>query len=710
MSRIAKAAFSLALALALAIGMAGQGLAKMLTNSEAAAASTPAPDQATTPTDQPIPQAQPEPAAEPIAHPAVGRPLIVQPMPRTAARPVAAVPSPAAPPGVAPIPSATLEAFVDGVVREAMQTRHIAGVAIAVVQNGQVVLKKGYGLSNLAPAAPVDPDRTLFRLSSISKAFTWMAVMKEAQAGHIRLGTPINLYLPENLQVRDQGYRRQILVQDLLTHTDGFEDRALGQLYERDSNQVRPLADYLREERPRRVREPGTVPVASSYGAALAGEALAYVNNRRFQDLMESEIIRPAGLGRTTFREPYPERADLPAPMPANLASSVSTGYRWTGGVFEPQAFEYASQAAPAIGLSSTAGDMARFMTLILGGGQIDGTAVYDVGAGLNGSDDGVMDRVSLPGGYHGEGETGDSLWFHSSLVTIPALNLGIFVATNTDTGAALARALPGLIVAQFYAAAAPPIPPGSPDLTRQAALYAGNYMDERRAYGGLEKFVDMLTREVRVRVTDDGRLVTGDRDTIAWAPEGAPGQFHEVGGWRTLTFQFKDGRPIRWLAPSGATAYDRLDLLHGRSVLAALAVLVVLASTATLFGAFTRDKRESRQTSSQARASLVQTTIAVLWLLALAAFGAWAIEVRDVAVLMYDWPGPMLLIASACAFVAALLTLLTITMAPAVWRGGRRLDSWTAGRKLRFTFTTLVFTAFSFVLMSWGALEPWSR
>jgi hypothetical protein len=58
---------------------------------------------------------------------------------------------------------------------------------------------------------------------------------------------------------------------------------------------------------------------------------------------------------------------------------------------------------------------------------------------------------------------------------------------------------------------------------------------------------------------------------------------------------------------------------------------------------------------------------------------------------------------------VAALLTLLVLIMTPVVWRGGRRLDSWTIGRKFRFTATTLIFVAFSFQLLMWGALAPWS-
>ncbi|HZC16470.1 MAG TPA: hypothetical protein VE309_06900, partial [Caulobacteraceae bacterium] len=58
-----------------------------------------------------------------------------------------------------PIPPAELEAFVDGVVLQTMTTRHIAGVAVSVVQNGQVVLDKGYGFAR--PGRAVDPNTTL---------------------------------------------------------------------------------------------------------------------------------------------------------------------------------------------------------------------------------------------------------------------------------------------------------------------------------------------------------------------------------------------------------------------------------------------------------------------------------------------------------------------------------------------------------------------
>src|SRR5689334_22882813 len=67
---------------------------------------------------------------------------------------------------------AELEAFLDGWIADAMAREHVPGVSVSVVQNGQVILKKGYGFADLASRKRVDPDRTLFRLGSVSKTFT----------------------------------------------------------------------------------------------------------------------------------------------------------------------------------------------------------------------------------------------------------------------------------------------------------------------------------------------------------------------------------------------------------------------------------------------------------------------------------------------------------------------------------------------------------
>jgi hypothetical protein len=295
-------------------------------------------------------------------------------------------------------------------------------------------------------------------------------------------------------------------------------------------------------------------------------------------------------------------------------------------------------------------------------------------------------------------------------LVTVPDLNLGVFVTTNTDTGPELTTQLPQAIVGRFYAA--PPISPrpGVPALVDDRAVYAGTYLDDRRPYHGLEKFVFTLIGQAKIAVTNDGRLLTpGGGGAQAWIPDGPAGHFQRVDGPETTAFDIQNGKAVRWYTASGATAFDRIGPLYQAPVLGLMAALTALASIATLVGLAVRDTRESRQTPSQARASLVQTTISLLWLVAMASFGVWAAGSADLGKIMYGWPGPWVLVASACALVAALLTVLALVLTPVVWRGGRRLDSWTIGRKLRFTLTTLIFAAFSLQLLMWGALAPWS-
>ncbi|GGL38761.1 serine hydrolase [Caulobacter rhizosphaerae] len=672
---------------------------------------------------------RPQPAAPATARTAATpEPAAARPAPATstlAAPPAAtgetAAPSPVLASPATPLPAADLEAYVDGVVRDRMARDHIAGVTVAVVQNGQVVLKKGYGVASLRDRRQVDPDTTLFRVGSISKTFTWIALMNEVEAGRMRLDAPINVYLPEKLQLKDQGKKTPVRLRDLMTHTAGFEDRALGQLFERDPRRERPLELYLRQERPNRVREPGLLPAYSNYGVGLAGEALANVTGQPFEKVIADQVILPAGLTHTTFRENRPWRDDLPAPMAPALAAGLSDGFRWTPLGFQTEAPEFIGHIAPAGAASSTAGDMARYMTLLLNGGTIDGrtifsprtsamfrTPMYRPAEGAPGWNAGFMD-IPLPGGRRGFGHAGATLWFHSNLVMVPELGLGVFVAVNTDTGADLPASLPSTIIERFYAPR-PEIPAASKITRDEARAYEGQFLTTRRAYGGLEGFIDRLIGQATVRAAPDGRLtLTIDGQSSQWTATDQPDTFAPASGAGLLVFQREDGKVARFFSPTGGAAFERIDFPHQRSLLTTFAVLAALAALATLVGVATRDRREARQTPTQARASLLQTIQAILWLVALVGVGVFASGADDMARAFYGWPSGWLLSASACAFVATLLTIATLAMLPVVWRGGRRVDSWTALRKLAFSCTTLIFLGFALLLAAWGFLEFWN-
>jgi CubicO group peptidase (beta-lactamase class C family) len=626
------------------------------------------------------------------------------------------------------LPPAELEAFVDGLAAEAMSRDHIAGAVVTVVQDGQVLLDQGYGVDRFSPVRPVDPDRTLFRLGPITETFTWIGVLREVEAGHMRLDAPIDQYLRQSDQIPDQNFVQPVRLKDLLSQGPGFEERRFGQIVERDPTLIRPLETYLAQERPRRVREPGQIATYTPYAAALAGEALSQVAGKTPQALAEAEVFQPLGLSRTTLREPYPTTPGLPAPMDPRLAADVSQGFRWTGSGLMPQPPEFSTQAAPALAGSSTGADMARYLMAILGDGTLNGRIIYSPAIakdfrtpllqpapGVRAWDYGMLE-YPLPGGYAGYGRDGGALNFRAELLTAPQLRLGFFVAANTQTAGGFVRSIPVDVVQRFYARTAPPTP-GSPWLQDNASAFQGSFLTTGRAYRGLEGFVDRFRGRARLSVSKTGFLMTsGAGGRERWTPDAAASAdapyvtFHEVDGPGVLVVQMQDGRAQRWFAPSGEAVFERAGFLSHRAPLAGLAAATALAALAALMGLFFRDRRDFRQTSVQARADGAQISASVLWLLALACFGVFYLGASDPAVLVADWPGAWLLIASACALVASLVTVLCLGLLLPAWRGGRRLDSWTLGRKARFTATTLIFALFGALLAVWGALEPWSR
>ncbi|MEJ0043332.1 MAG: serine hydrolase domain-containing protein [Rhizomicrobium sp.] len=100
-----------------------------------------------------------------------------------------------APPGGAALTRSDVEAFSDGLVPAALAQGDMAGAVVVVVADGQILFSKGYGVSDVATRAPVDPERTLFRPGSVSKLFTWTAVMQLVEEGKLDLDTDVNRYL-----------------------------------------------------------------------------------------------------------------------------------------------------------------------------------------------------------------------------------------------------------------------------------------------------------------------------------------------------------------------------------------------------------------------------------------------------------------------------------------------------------------------------------
>jgi CubicO group peptidase (beta-lactamase class C family) len=615
-----------------------------------------------------------------------------------------------------PIPAAELEAFIDGVVTARMAQDRIAGVAVSVVQGGELRLAKGYGFADLETGRRVDPDATLFRIGSITKTFTYIALMRLVEAGELALDDAVNDHLPPELRIPDEGFDEPIRLRDLLTHQPGFEDRALGVLFAETPGEIRPLGEFLRDTRPARVRPPGELSSYSNYGIGLLGAVIEQATGRRWQGVIEADILAPLGMTRTSPREPYPARDDLPAPMAVPLAQGVAVGYRPAGGGHVEQSFEYITQVAPAGVMSSTASDMARYMQMLLNGGELDGSRIFGARAARAfrtpmtslppevGSWDAGFAEFPTSAGLRAYGHDGATLAFFSSMIIVPELDLGVFVATNTAGGAALTGSLWVLIEWHFYG---PPIPAplaGAPEQRAAMAEYAGQYLPTRRQYGGLAGFL-MRAQAATIGVSPDGYLtLSGPQGPQRFVPTGEPDRFRAANGPGLIEFERRDGRLV---LPTIGMAFEKAGLLQSSTILIALSVLAVLAAIGSLIGVRIRAGRGLPSTRAQRRAGQLLVGAAMLWIASLASLAVFAAGVASNAnQLVFSWPTPSIVLFSTLALFAALVSWTAVGFLPMVWRGGA---GWTRWRKLRYSAAVVLFGVLALILLGWGALQPWN-
>ena len=206
-----------------------------------------------------------------------------------------------------------LEPFLDGIVPLQLERSDVAGASVLVMQNGEVLLEKGYGYADLKGKKPVDPATTIFRLASISKLFTWVSVMQLAEQGKLDIDSDVNRYL--DFQIRP-AFSRPITLRNLMTHSGGFEEENRD-IIVTNPKQAVSLRDFLIRNQPKRIFAPGTIPAYSNYGVGLAGYIVQRVSGQPFEQYVEQHIFAPLKMVNSTFYQP----------PPASLRRLPSEGY-----------------------------------------------------------------------------------------------------------------------------------------------------------------------------------------------------------------------------------------------------------------------------------------------------------------------------------------------------------------------------------------------
>ncbi len=393
------------------------------------------------------------------------------------------------------------EAFLDGIVPLQIQREAIAGAVIAVVKDGTVLLAKGYGYADVGKKKPVSPDATLFRPGSISKLFTWTAVMQLVEQGRIDLDKDVNSYLDFRIPAFEG---KPITLRNLMTHTPGFEE-AVKLLFVEDADTLYPLDVYVARHLPARIFPPGTTPAYSNYGVALAGYIVQRISGEPFCQYADRHIFKPLKMNRTTFEQPLPD----------TLKSLMSQGYGRSSG--PAKGFEFV-QAFPAGSVSTTADDMTRFMLAHLQEGShgdvqiLKPETVRLMHAPAFGATP-FTNAMAL--GFYEEsrnghriiGHGGDTEWFHSDLHLVPDTNLGFFVSYNSaGKGETSPRSALWARFLDRYYPYQPPAGPKAPDASGDIRKIAGRYLASRRSETNILSVANPFSQAV-VSSNSDGTI-----------------------------------------------------------------------------------------------------------------------------------------------------------------------------------------------------------
>ncbi len=246
----------------------------------------------------------------------------------------------------------TLVTQTDAIFDTWAREQHAPGLVYGIVKDGRLVHIRGFGTQDQDARRPVTAD-TRFRIASMSKAFTALAILKLRDAGKLSLDAPAETYVPEMRGwTYPTGDSRKITVADLLHHTAGFvEDNPWG-----DRQQPLSEADFtaMLKKGPAFANAPGIAMEYSNLGYAILGRIVSNLSGVRYQDYIRREIMVPLGMGATgydVFASPKGTRA---------------IGYRWQDDAWvrEPDMADGAYGAMG--GVETTANDYWRWVSFLL--------------------------------------------------------------------------------------------------------------------------------------------------------------------------------------------------------------------------------------------------------------------------------------------------------------------------------------------------------
>lgn len=601
-----------------------------------------------------------------------------------------------------------VSAFLDGIMPQQLATNDIAGVTISVVKDGKVLFAKGYGYADVAKKVPVSADTTLFRPGSISKLFTWTAVMQLVEQGKLDLDRDVNDYLDFKIPPT---YPKPITLRDIMTHTPGFEE-TVQELFVKDAKDLKPVGEYVKAHLPARIFPPRTTPAYSNYATTVAGYIVQRVSGQDYFDYIEQHILQPLNMTHSTFRQP----------LPAALKPMMSNGYDVAS---QPaKGFEFV-EAAPAGSSSVTAMDMTHFMLAHLQNGKYEGAQILkpetvQLMHSRQFANLPTMNAMCL--GFYEEtrnghriiGHAGDTDYFHSDLHLIPDAQVGFFISYNSaGKGESSAReAVWHAFLDRYFPYEIPQGEAVSASASDIQSL-SGHYIVSRRSDTTILKVLTVLG-EAKIYGNDDGSLSVSDLKD----PNGEPKKFREIA---PLLFRDVNGQDrVGFKRDSSGNLVEVIDfpfMVFQKSswtensafhLPLIIASLVVIALTLILWPVMPIMRRHYGKplhlTGPQRRVRLLVRLACLLIVIFVAGYAIFfTFALKDIG-LLSPRGNPWIRLIQIAGWLGILGTIAAVCVAVQSWRAAQRW--WMA--RVADTVIALAFVGVLWFVFTWNLLH-WS-
>ena len=398
---------------------------------------------------------------------------------------------------------------LETLIRYEMRDKALPALSVALVDDQRTVWAEGFGMARPEDSIPATAE-TVYRVGSVSKLFTDIAVMQLVERGELDLDAPLTRYLPEFRPENASG--KAITLRHLMSHRAGLvREPPVGNYF--DPSEPSLSATVASLNRTGLVYEPEARSKYSNAGIATVGYVLERTQGEPFPRYVERVVLQPLGMEESSF-EPHPA-----------ITEDLATAYMWTydGRSFEAPTFQLGM--APAGSMYSTVQDLGRFLSALFAGGQGASGRILkpetlqqmwtpQFGAPGQRTGFGIGFALSELEGHRRVGHGGAIYGFATELAALPDQKLGVVVVTTRDIANAVTERIADAALRLMLAAReGQPLP--EPETTSPVPLDLARRLEGR--YGQGPEGVELTVRDSALYMTRRGfRVGLGSRgDTL---------------------------------------------------------------------------------------------------------------------------------------------------------------------------------------------------